>query len=144
MKRIFAVLVGLLLLGSVFGIASVTAFSICHCDGTDVIMPNRVSPGQNFIVKQRITCGGNFFTEDLVVAVGEYVTIVEPWPHPEGDYMVFTYKALKSGTIYFCSPGCFTGCTTPSISCFKCEPLTIRNEYPMPQFMKILGIGQKD
>ena len=137
MKKIFALLVSLLFLGSVVGIASVTANGVCHCDGTDFIfIPSEVTKGELFTIKVRSTCsylisvegGGNW--RDYIVQVGPTGS--------EGDMWVYQVKALEYGTLKFCHTDgtCSNSCETLKI--------TPSRTLPMQQFMKILGLGKKD
>jgi hypothetical protein len=147
MKKLFAILISLLFVGTTFGIASVMA--VCNCGEDNIILPTKVSPGQEFIIKAKNGCPYVAFTADFKPAFGVLYTVSPNPPYPEGDYIVFPSVALKPGTIYFCNGSCpiGVGCMPsngPS-SCFECETLTISTSYyPMQQFMKILGFGQKD
>ena len=134
MKKIFAILVSLLFVVSTFGVASIMANG-CQCNGTDFVFPSEVAPGEIFTLKVRSTCSYNISVEgggnwnDYIVQVGGVVT--------EGDMWVYQVKALKFGTVKFCHTG--GACSN------SCESLKITSrEMPMQQFMKILGLGQKD
>jgi len=117
MKKIFAVLVSLLFVVSVFGFASVMA-----------------TPP---------TCELPSFTS---VQVGDTFTLINPYEPCDGYYNgcvdvkylgdgVYQFKALKPGKVTFtCTGSCNTGTATVII---------LPKEYPMASFMKILGFGKK-
>jgi hypothetical protein len=136
MKKIFAILVSLLFLGSFFGIASIMAGdSNCHCDGTDIVIPSQVNVGQEFIIKMTTDCVVITTVAGDETAFFDYIVQVsEPWS--EGDMSAAKFKALKSGTLVFC----------PRDECQNnCKTLVITPKgYPMLKFMKILGLGQTD
>jgi len=137
MKKIFAILVSLLFLGSVVGITSVAAQNPirCHCDGTDIVIPSQVNVGQEFIIKMRTNCVVTTTVAGDETAFFDYIVQVsESWS--EGDMSAAKFKALKSGTLVFC----------PKYECQNnCKTLVITpKEYPMLKFMKILGLGQTD
>ena len=114
MKKIFAILVSLLFLGSTVGIASVAA-TCYHPDVTTV----RV--GETFTVKWPCTICDKGYLEE-VGRSGEL-----------NEY--YTYRALKPGKVNFCSD-CAHEC--------YCATLTILPKVPpMQQFMKILGLGKE-
>ena len=144
MKKIFAILISLLFFGSVVGIASVMAD--CYCGEDNIILPTKVSPGQEFIIKVKNGCPYVAYTADWQSAYGVYIEAVLTPPYSEGDYVVFTEKALKPGTIYYCNGSCPTGvgCIPSSgpSSCFECETLTIApRALPMDWIMKKFGLG---
>ena len=147
MKKIFAILISLLFIASILGVASIMAPPSCNCGEDNILLPTKVSPGQEFIVKYKKECTLYLIlTADSKNAMGVYINSAGA-PYPEGDYNVYPYVALKPGTIYFCNGECSTCCppgSSPS-SCYECETLTIApKEYPMQQFMKILGFGKEN
>ena len=112
MKKLFAVLVGLIFLGSVVGIAAVTA----KCNLPDV---TTVKVGGTFTVGWPCEICDEGYLQ-VVSNIDGYVT----------------YRALKPGKVTFCNDCegqtyCATVTITPKSS-------------PMKEFMKILGLGQKD
>jgi hypothetical protein len=155
MKKLFAILTSLLFVVSVFGVASVMAPSLCPCDGTVVILPNSVvSVGQEFTIKVKQGCQESIYALTSEGTDAGYAGYIFPiTATTEGDYFVYTYKALKPGTIYICNGACSPGCAHPGTtpygspaSCFK-EKWALRIQganYPMLSFMKILGLGKTD
>jgi hypothetical protein len=147
MKKIFAILISLLFVVSTFGVASVMAPPSCTCGEDNIILPTKVSPGQEFIIKINPSCTYSLSLDDWENPVANgYIAFIGS-PYLEGGYVVYRFKALKPGTIYVCNINCAGGCILmPSpISCSACEAFTISTSYyPMQQFMKILGLGQKD
>jgi len=120
MKKIFAILIGLLLLGSLIGVASVTAIS----DST-YITQNKINYaiGENVIV----TSNGGYDVLETPKGVLSYVSTKS-----EGSTLVMTWKAEKSGTVKFYNKN-----TSVLIK------VAIDTPTPMQQFMKIIGFGKK-
>ncbi|KYC52869.1 MAG: hypothetical protein AMQ22_00564 [Candidatus Methanofastidiosum methylothiophilum] len=132
MKKIFALLISLLFVASVFGVAQTMAEGTCKCDGTDVVLPGQVEVGKEFIFKYRTGCDGV-----ISVAGGgnkdNYITqLGEEWT--EGEMTFRKYRALRPGTLNFCP-----FCEEPNCVTLHILP----NSHPMQQFMKILGFGKK-
>ena len=134
MKKIFAIFLGLIFLGAVFGIASVGAKPNGHCD-CEIIGPSTVHVGDTFevLMKTDGTCcssSGSYF--GFVEMVGE-----SSIPTPDG--YLYTYKAIRPGTpnrlvccgYIQCDSNCYTVTVLPKA-------------LPMDKFMKIFVFGKKD
>ena len=124
MKKIFAILVGLLFLVSTFAIASVMAPP--PPVPATYISPNKMyySIGENVVV----TSDGKYNALETPNGVLSYVGSV--WDDPK---LTMTWKAEKSGTVEFYNEN-----TSVLIKVGIARPT------PMQQFMKILGFGEKD
>ncbi len=123
MKKIFAILAGLLFLISTFAVASVMAPPPLPAT---YISPNKMyySIGENVVV----TSNGHFEALETPNGVLSYVGGV--WNDP---ILTMTWKAEKSGTVEF-----YNEHTSVLIKVGIARPT------PMQQFMKILGFGKKD
>jgi hypothetical protein len=145
MKKIFAILISSFFVISVFGVASVMGNG-CNCDQPNIVVPKTVTVGQEFVFLYKAECGSRIFTDSGSPNVSEYIQYISDYP--KSGYRGSKCKALKPGTIYFCDDQC-SACA-PSIyefSCYtNCVTLTItpKNSFPMQQFMKFFGFGQKD
>jgi len=123
MKKIFAILIGLLFLISTFAIASVMApppFPATY------ISPNKMyySIGENVVV----TSNGWYDALETPNGVLSHVGAV--WDDPK---LTMTWKAEKPGTVKF-----YNDNTSVIIK------VAIARPTPMQQFMKLLGFGKKD
>jgi len=139
MKKIFAILLSLLFVASVFSVASVAAKPNGSCK-YEIIGPTSVQVGDTFQVKvMRNSCCTSGPIEvkgalELLCVTSE----CEKYEEIPGG-ILFTYKALKVGTYEkLFSIGC-----SPSETVYYGVTVTPR-EYPMLSFMKLLGLGKKD
>ncbi|NPV49799.1 MAG: hypothetical protein HPY60_01185 [Candidatus Methanofastidiosum sp.] len=135
MKKIFAIIISLLFVVSVFGVASAMAGDPCKYE---IIGPESVQVGDTFQVKlmQNGCCWGN--NGGVKGALEQFCTQpgCEGYDIIPGGYL-FTYKALKVGTyekLFY-------------VGCFEDERVyygvtVTPREYPMFSFMKILGFGK--
>lgn len=125
MKKIFAILAGLLFLISTFAVASVMAPPPIGIPAT-YISPNKMyySIGENVVV----TSDGEYDALETPNGLLSYVGSV--WDDPK---LTMTWKAEKSGTVEFYNEN-----TSVIIK------IGIARPTPMQQFMKILGLGKKD
>jgi len=136
MKKIFAILISLLFVASVFGVASAMAKDTCKYE---IIGPTSVQVGDTFQVKliQNGCCWGS------PVGVKGALEVICTQPECEGYDIIpggylFTFKALKVGTyekLFY-------------VGCFEDERIyygvtVTPREYPMQKFMKLLGLGKK-
>lgn len=121
MKKIFAILISLLFIVSVFGVASTMAFP-----PSTYIIPNKLyyNIGENVIV----TSDGVYIP--VVTPSGVLSLVSDSW---DGQKLVMTWKAEKAGTVKF-----YNDNTSVLIK------VAIDKPTPMQQFMKILGFGKKD
>ncbi len=125
MKKIFAVLVTLLFVASVFGVAQTLAGCFSG--------PSCIKVGTEFEVMVPHDAAYSFYDKE-----DDYVKFIEIEVH-EGGTDIIRYEAKKVGTrknLVQCS-GWYDAviaetCTT-----------TTQNSYPMSSFMKILGFGKK-
>ena len=138
MKKIFAILISLLFIASVFGVTQTMAIvdplpPPCKCDGTDVVLPSQVEVGKEFNFKYRTGCDGIISVlgggdkDNYMIQVGEEWT--------EGEMTVRKYRALSPGTLNFCP-----FCEEPNCVTLQILPKST----PMQQFMKILGFGKEE
>jgi len=120
MKKIFAILIGFLFFGSVFGVASITALP-----EATYIYPSKIyyAIGEDVIV----TSNGGYDALETPNGVLSYVG--DKW---DGQKLVMTWKAEKSGTVKFYNKN-----TSVLIK------VAIDKPTPMFSFMKILGFGKK-
>jgi hypothetical protein len=121
MKKILPVLIGLLLIGTVIGIASVTALPTAT-----YIIPNKI----NYNIGEEVIVTSNGGYDALETPNGVLSHVSNNW---DGHKLVMIWKAEKSGTVKF-----YTENTSVLIK------VGIDKPTPMQQFMKILGFGQKD
>lgn len=137
MKKIFAIVISLLFVVSVFGVAQTMAREPCK---SEIIGPTTVQVGDTFQVKVLFIEGDCCMTYSMGIKGSiEYVCSKPVCEGPEpipGGYL-FTFKALKPGTYKFISSGC------PEDEKVYYTVTVIQKEYPMHQFMKILGFGKK-
>lgn len=136
MKKIFAILLSLLFVASVFGVASATAKETCKYE---FIGPTSVQVGDTFQVKMMMEggCCWSYYG-----GVKDSIESICTQPECEGYDIIpggylFTYKALKVGTYKLLSTGC-----SPEERVDYIVTVTPR-EYPMLSFMKLLGLGKK-
>ena len=124
MKKIFAILIGLFFVGSVFGVASVMA---PPPDNTTYINPNKLyyNVGENVIV----TSNGGYDALETPNGVLSYVS--SEW-NPTKGILTMTWKAEKTGIVEF-----YSDYTSILIK------VGIDKPTPMFSFMKILGFGKK-
>ena len=138
MKKIFAIFLGLIFLGAVFGIASVGAKPNGSCK-YEIIGPTSVQVGDTFQVKLIIS-GCDWGWNSGVKGALEAVCMqpgCEGYDIIPGGYL-FTYKALKVGTY---EKLIHVGSSPDTV--YYGVTVTPR-EYPMQHFMKLLGFGKKD
>jgi len=124
MKKIFAVLVALLFVTSVFGVAQTMAGCFSG--------PSCIKVGTEFEVS--VPNGGAYSFYDNE---DEYVKFIERKVNPGGTDII-RYKAKKVGTrknLVQCS-GSYDAVIAETCT-------TTRNSYPMFSFMKILDFGKK-
>lgn len=131
MKKLFAILVSLLFVASVFGVAQAMAGGGCECPpGT--ISQTSVQVGDTFTVTRKAGC-----TYDITSTPGTPVqTIVQVSSVTANGFETVTIKALRTGTVTFTNHD--SVCST-DISRITITP----KEYPFASFMKILGFGKK-
>ena len=122
MKKILSVLIGLLLIGTAIGIASITALP----SSATYIIPNKI----NYTIGEEVIVTSNGGYDALETPNGVLSHVSTNW---DGQKLVMIWKAEKSGTVKF-----YTGNTSVLIK------VGIDKPTPMQQFMKILGFGQKD
>jgi len=124
MKKIFAVLVTLLFVASVFGVAQ----TIAGC----ATFPSCIQVGTEFEVRVPNGAAYSFYAGE-----DEYVKFIGITLNPGGTDII-RYEAKKVGThigLIQCSG------TYDAVIVETCA--TTRNSYPMFSFMKILGFGKK-
>ena len=127
MKKIFSVFVGLLLLGSVFGIASVMAPPEkiqCYAKAGDtltLIISYDSAECQTFEITNKGT--------------SEMMLILGPICHDETTYKMteYTYIIRNAGTLNIYIDGDYTG--------IDCN--IFPKPHPMKKFMEILGLGKE-
>jgi len=130
MKKIFAIIIGFLFFGSVFGIASITAGGSCDCDQVNFFLSQTtVQVGDTFTITKRGYC--EYEEQPYPGTLEEMLQFVSG--SDEGIWETVTFRALRPGTITFTSEDC---------SDVHIVAITSK-EYPMQQFMKILGFGNK-
>jgi len=131
MKKIFAILIGLLLFGSVIGVASVTAGGSCDCSQVNFFLSQTtVQVGDTFTITKRGYC--EYDEQPYPGTLEEMLQFVSG--SDEGIWETVTFRALKPGTI-----------TYTSEDCSDVHIVTIiPKEYPIFSFMKILGFGKKE
>jgi len=145
MKKIFAILISLLFVASVFGVASTMAF---------VDYPDKVTATPESVkVGDLITVTTNFYScqDPDIIADGdklkgdaELVSRPEMTTakglEPVDETYTWVYRATAPGTIKFD----FTVEEFGAIGSRISNPVTITtNAYPMLKFMKILGFGKE-
>ena len=113
MKKIFAILIGFLLLGTVFGVASVMA-TICE-------LPSFSS----------VQVGDTFTLKNTFEPCGDWEKYIEAKSLGGGIYQ---FKAIKTGKVTFNCGSCGGETATVTI---------LPREYPMFSFLKILGFGKE-
>lgn len=120
MKKIFAILIGFLFFGSVFGVASITALP-----EATYIYPSKIyyAIGEDVIV----TSNGGYDALETPNGVLSYVG-----SNLEGQKLIMTWKAENSGTVKFYNEN-----TSVLIK------VGIDKPTPMFSFMKLLGFGKK-
>ncbi len=137
MKKIFAILISLLFVASVFGVASTMATEPCKYE---IIGPTSVQVGDTFQVKIMLDggCCSSFYG-----GVKDSIEVICTKPGCEGYESIpggylYTYKALKVGTYEKLHA---VGCS-PSETVYYGVTVTPK-EHPMHHFMKLLGFGKK-
>jgi len=134
MKKIIAILIGLLLSGSMFGMAQVfaTPNGICHCTQENFfVSQNSVQVGETFTITKYQSCS---YTEVASPGkLGEMLEYISGSTNEETHWQTVTFRALRPGTITY----------TNSL-CGDVHVVTITpKEYPFFSFMKMLGFGKK-
>jgi hypothetical protein len=133
MKKIFSMLIGLILLASVFGVVSTTATvnGFCHCTQENFFV-NKASirVGETFTITKYKYC---IYNENpnpgTLEEMLEFVSV-----KTDGNWEIVTFRALRPGTITY----------TNSL-CNDVHVVTIASkDYPMLSFMKLLGFGKKE
>jgi len=122
MKKIFAILISLIFVGSTLGVASVMALSSCQCQ---IIGPDSVHVGDTFQVEIKTSgiCGIGLLIESPLAKLIHKETTT--------DGYILTYEALGLGNILIAFCG-------PSGDEFKYDITILPKELPMDQIMKIL------
>ena len=122
MKKIFAILMGLLFFGSVFSSAVLGC-----CMDSITATPNKVKVGELITVE----CNGFCNPVPLMIegtGNASFVSLVLV-----DNHNTYTYRATKPGIIRFFNSDCPV----------KSNDVTITsNSYPMQMFMKMLGLGK--
>jgi len=156
MKKIFAILISLLFVGTTFGIASVTANGSPDCCDPDNfnISKTSVRVGETFVLKVQYGCffcleGAGFAHPcDVQIVWSTIINGPPDYPYPsespietvdvenlgEGNYII-TFRAVSPGTLVFKNINCSNEETKVTI---------LPKSLPMDKFMKIFGFGQKD
>ena len=114
MKKIFAILISLLFVASVFGVASTMA-TICE-------LPSFTT----------VQVGDTFTLKNTFEPCGDWEKYMDAQDLGGG---VYQFKALRPGKVTFNCGSC--GGTTATVTIAP-------REYPMFSFMKLLGLGKKD
>ncbi|HNR43923.1 MAG TPA: hypothetical protein PLI06_06620 [Methanofastidiosum sp.] len=159
MKKIFAILISLLFVASVFGVASLTAEFKEEATAT----PERVKVGQIITVTSNLDpCDAVDECYDPTVKIydtsmttwmlnvdfeefqdaSKYVTKLSGPIKKDGEYLwIWTYRANFAGTIVFGAPAYPA---SPPTMRLLTNPVTITsNSLPMDKFMKFFGFGKK-
>jgi len=138
MKKLYAIIISLLFVGSIFGIAPLAAVCIdcppsptCTCGQTNYhIDKTLVTVGETFTFSKNNLCTYN----ESAVPGSLDQTIQFVSGYTEGGWSTVTFRAISPGTVIFTNVKCG-------------EVVTVKilpKSTPMKQFMKILGLGQKD
>ncbi len=140
MKKLYAIIISLLFVGSVFGVVSLAA----TCTDCDPPSPPSCSCGQTnyHIDKTLVTVGETFtFSKNNLCTYNQSAT---PGPldqtiqfvsgFTEGGWSTVTFRAISPGTVTFSNANC-GGVVTVKI---------LPKPTPMQQFMRIIGFGHKD
>jgi len=126
MKKIFAMLISLLFVASVFGVASTMAFEFDVCAVTSV-SENTVRVGDIFTFTAQ--------TDAIPTITGTgKIEIVSGPTHVTGIVYTTTYRAISPGKVTI---------KAGDISCLQDVTIFLRS-LPMDKFMKIFGFGKKD
>ncbi|KYC51994.1 MAG: hypothetical protein AMQ22_01056 [Candidatus Methanofastidiosum methylothiophilum] len=141
MKKIFAVLVTLLFVASVFGVAQTMAAPDCSgCNCNEVyytVSQTSVQVGDTFTASVKLGCLGGL---DFDTSPGKFSEMIQYDPsknlviNTETGWATATFKALRPGTLAI------------SNDCCPNDSITITmtpKSHPMFSFMKILGFGKK-
>jgi len=150
MKKLYAIIISLLFVGSVFGTASLAAVStdppLPPLPGTSTYSatPEIVNVGEFITVTNHITGYWEAHTpiQDFTIyGTGGVVKISGPEPTSvptigvgESKDVVWVYKAIGPGSVAFGSDDLI----------YTNYVEILPKSTPMQQFMKILGFGQKD
>jgi len=154
MKKLIAVLISLLFVGSTFGVGTIMApIDCCDPDNFD-FSRTFVHVGDTFTISFNSLCIPQIIDEDQEDFVewinfkiydgdGNILANFDPkdpdWPCLPANPNIWydwTYKAVKPGEVVF-GMGCFSPCR-----CSKTITITSR-ALPMLKFMKILGLGKE-
>ncbi|NMC77688.1 MAG: hypothetical protein GYA60_10430 [Candidatus Methanofastidiosa archaeon] len=146
MKKLYAIIISLLFVVSVFGVVSFAATPTDPRPGTSTYSatPEIVNVGEFITVKNHITGEWSSHTpiqNFTIYGTGGVVKISGPTPSyvPFVAYgssidVVWVYKATGAGTVAFGSED----------SIYTNYVRILPKSTPMEKFMKILGFGQKD
>ena len=142
MRKLYAILVTLLFVTSVFGVASMMADGGCPCDEQYYkISQTSVQVGDTFTLAINNDCLFDADIEDNFIweaSPGKFREMI--WYDPkdiisENGWTTATFKALRPGTLTV---------TYDHGGCKDSVTITITSkEYPMNFFMKIIGFGKK-
>jgi hypothetical protein len=140
MKKLYTIIISLLFLVSVFGIASLAA--VTECPGCP-LPPSCTCGATNYqIDKTLVTVGETFtFSKNNLCTYNESAapgsleqTIQFVSGSTQSGWSTATFRAISPGVVTFTNVKCG-------------EVVTVKilpKPTPMQQFMKILGLGQKD
>ena len=143
MKKIFAIVISLLFVASVFGVAQTMAGSgcpTCTCVDYFTVSQTTVQVGDTFTASIDIGCLSDPDLENNFIwttTPGKFSETIgfndETDVKIENCTVTATFKALRPGTLIITHKGCGDSVT-----------ITITpKEYPFASFMKILGFGKK-
>ena len=134
MRKIFVVLIGVILMGSIFGVAQMFAFpnGTCHCTQENFILSQAsVQVGDTFTIHKYVSCTYNQVS--YPGTLGEMLEFVSGSSDDETHWETVTFRALRPGTITYTNP-----------LCGDVHVVTIvPKEYPFASFMKLLGFGKQ-
>jgi len=141
MKKLYAIIISLVFVGSVFGIAPLAAVCTENCDPPP--SPTCTCGQTNYYLdKTLVTVGETFtFSKNILCTYNESAapgsldqTIQFVSGSTEAGWSTVTFRAISPGTVTFTNVKCG-------------EVVTVKilpKSTPMEKFMKILGLGQKD
>ncbi|KYC52868.1 MAG: hypothetical protein AMQ22_00563 [Candidatus Methanofastidiosum methylothiophilum] len=130
MKKIFAIIIGFLFFGSIFGIASITAGGGCDCSQVNFLLSQTtVQVGDTFTITKRGYC--LYDEQPYPGTLKEMLQFVSG--SDEGIWETVTFRALRPGTITYTSEDC------SDVHIVTIVP----KEYPIFSFMNILGFGKR-
>lgn len=137
MKKLYAIIVSLLFLGSIFGIAPLAAVNpdpplpSCTCGQTNYhIDKTLVTVGETFTFSKNNLCTYN--ESATPGSLDQTIQFVSG--SSQSGWSTATFRAISPGIVTFTNVKCG-------------EVVTVKilpKPTPMQQFMKILGFGQKD